>query len=217
MIMTSFLLSGEFSKFESLFLEKFHTIRHIKAGETIIAPNDDRSKNCYYVLEGIAAYIIIHEKGSVKTSSLRGPGTIFPLYYTHESTHMEKVLDVVARTDMTLIDIPKSELRQLIMEQPELSLALCDAWGKYATLLLYDVSSQLFDSASVRVCSFLYIQFLTYGSHLQVSHEKIGEATNVTRATVTKILNNLAKAKIISTGRNKLSILDVEQLRQYCS
>lgn len=217
MIMTSFLLSGEFSDFQDLFLERFHRIRHVAAGETIIAMSDDRSKNCYYVLEGVAAYIIMHEKGGAKTSSLRGPGTIFPLYYTHESTHMERVLDVVAQTDMTLIDIPKPELMQLMVQDPQIAIAMCDAWGKYATLLLYDVSSQLFDSASVRVCSFLYIQFLTYGPHLKTSHEKIGEATGVTRATVTRILSDLVKNEIIATNRNKLTILDVDHLLEYCS
>ncbi len=217
MVTPNFLLSGEFKAFEPLLMERFRTVKHVKKGDVIIAMTADRSKNCYYVLNGIAAYIIRHENGGEKISSLRGEGTIFPLYYTYGSTNIEGSLDVVALSDMTMINIPKDAFFDLMIEIPRLCIAMCDAWGKYATLLLYDVSSQLFDSANIRVCSFLYIQSLSLGRRLTMTHEEIGTATGVTRATVSKILGALSKEGIVSIGRNHLNILSVERLLNYCS
>lgn len=217
MLMPQFLLAGEFSAFEPLLLKRFHNVKHFAAGDTIIQMNADRSKNCYYVLDGVASYIMRHEDGGAKISSLRGKGTIFPLYYTYGSTNMESSLDVVAVSDLMTLDIPKKELMQLIIEIPQFGISMCDAWGKYATLLLYDVSSQLFDSASIRICSFLYIQHFSSGQQITMTHEEIGLATGVTRATVSRVLGALAKDGIITIKRNCVRIVSLNRLLEHCS
>lgn len=217
MIMPQFLLAGEFSAFEPILLERFHNRKHFSAGDTIIEMTADRSKNCFYVLSGVASYVMRHENGGTKITSLRGVGTIFPLYYTYSSTNMESSLDVIAVSDMEVIDIPKADLMQVMIDIPRFGIAMCDAWGKYATLLLYDVSSHLFDSANMRVCSFLYIQQLSSKNCIRMTHEEIGMATGVSRANVTRILGTLSKKGIISVARRRISILSVDQLLEYCS
>jgi len=215
--MPSFLFTGEFSAFEHVFKERFSNIKRVKKNCTIIDLTDDRSKNCYYVLSGTASYVLRHENGYAKVSSLRGPGTIFPLYYTYSSTNMESSLEVTALSNMELIDIPKAELLKLMIEIPRIGIAMCDAYGKYATLLLYDMSSQLFESANIRVCSYLYIQQLSFGRILQMTHEEIGDVTGITRATVSKILSDLRKEGIVKTGRNSITIESPAKLLKYCS
>lgn len=178
---------------------------------------DDRSRTCYYVLEGIASWVLRHENGGSKILSLRGPGTIVPLYYTYSSTAMEGTQEGIALSDMKLLCIPRQALRDLMLEVPHIAIAMCDAYVKYTTLLQYDVSSQVFDPANVRICSYLYIQYLSMGSAVNMTHEEIGEATGVTRATTSKVLSALAKDGIISTGRNRLTIIAVERLLEHCS
>lgn len=217
MIMPNFMFSGEFAAFEDVLKERFPNVKRFKKGDIIIGMNDDRSKNCYYVLSGTASYILHHENGGTKISSLRSKGTIFPLYYTYSSTNMESSLEMTALSDMVLIDIPKKELYDLMVEIPEVAIAMCDAYGKYTTLLLYEISSQLFESANNRVCSYIYIQHLSSDNIINMTHEDIGEATGVTRATVSRILSTLKKKGIISTSRSHIKVESSDDLLDYCS
>lgn len=220
MLSPNYLLAGDFLEFESIFLERFPQRKSFAANEIIIDLPDDRSKVCYYVLRGTAVYTLLHENGGAKLSTMRGVGTIFPLYYTYQSTTMERNLEVTALTAVETIVIPKEELRKLLLEIPEIAIAIIDAYGKYATILLYDNASQFFDSVKIKVCSFIYLQ--CYGNNANVpsfnmTHEQISKMTGVSRANVSRTISELRRDGVITTGHDRISVRDKDALMEYCS
>lgn len=107
MLTPSYLLSGDFFKYEELFKETFPQLIKFKKGEIIFRLSDDRSQHCYYVLDGVAIFTLEHESGREKGSTFRGKGSVFPLYYTFNKTALEGCLEVRAFTDMTVLKISK--------------------------------------------------------------------------------------------------------------
>jgi len=220
MLSPNYLLAGDFLKFESIFLERFPERKTFAANEIIIDLPDDRSKVCYYVLHGTAVYTLLHENGGAKLSTMRGVGTIFPLYYTYQATTMERNLEVTALTTMETIVIPKEELHKLMLEIPEIAIAMIDTYGKYATILLYDNASQFFDSVKTKVSSFIYLQCYGNNANLpsfNMTHEQISKATGVSRANVSRTISELRRDGIISTEHNCIYVQDKDALMEYCS
>lgn len=163
----------------------------------------------------------MHESGRLKVSTFRGDGTIFPLYVNYSETIMEKVLEVQAFTDITVLEIPKYRIHNLMMENPDFAMAMNGAYSKYTTLLLYDLTSQLFDNALVKTCSFLHI-YISYmqpavPSVIELTQEEIGDIIGLTRPNVSRALNVLKKDGIIETDRGLIRVTDHERLKTYCA
>ena len=133
MLQPNIVLTREFIQFEDLLKTTFKDRLSFNAGETILSTADDRDKYCYYVMSGLVRCEFVGYTGSLRTTTMRGEGTIFPLYYTHKVTSMEKVLEFLAETPCSLIKIKKEDLRELMIEVPAMWLAMMDAWGEYAT------------------------------------------------------------------------------------
>lgn len=216
MLMPNYYFANEFSEFDYLLKSRFKTKVHVEKGTTIIHPGDTR-KEYYYVVCGKATFILRHEDGGAKASSVRAAGSIFPLFYTYSSTSVESILEVRAQTAMDLLVIPRDDLHKLMLEFPEIAIAMCNAYGKYTTLLLHDSADTQFESARIRVCNFLALRALASGDVLTATHDCISEFTGITRATVSRILSDLNQQGIISTGRQKIEILSRELLLAECS
>ena len=216
MLMPNYIFENDFIEFEQLFRTRFPDTIHVKSGQVIIGPEDPR-KEYYYVIHGRASFVLRHEAGGAKVSSVRGQGTIFPLFYNFPSTNIERVLEVKARSNMELIVMPREDLLNLMLETPGIGVAMCDAYGKYTTLLLHEMTNILFDSVHIRVCDFLALQTQTSGDHISMTHDDIAELTGTTRATVTRVLNDLKNNEVISMSRKKIHILSREKLLAGCS
>ena len=210
MIKPNIVLEGEFLAFEELLSKHFPIRRTFDRGETIYGFSDDRSKYCFYVVNGLVSCSYLSESGIEMTSTMRGRGTIFPLYYTYKSTTIERTLEFAAARKTELIVIPKPELSRLMREEFDLALAMMDAWGEYATYILYTAETR-FDSVRHRVCGFLALHRPGDGN-IRMTHEAIARATGTTRENVTRVLSDLQKAGIVQLSRGRIVILDGERL-----
>jgi len=215
MIKPNITLEGEFSGFEDLLLERFPIHRVFDRGEVIYGFTDDRSKYCFYILRGLVQCSYINEAGVQMISTMRGEGTIFPLFYTHKSTTIERTLEFSAAKKTELVVIPKAELSGLMQEVPRLSLAMMDAWGEYATYVLYS-SETRFESVRQRVCGFIVLHGNGTGT-VSMTHEAIARATGTTRENVTRVLSDLQKLGIVKLSRGRIVVLDEDRLRDEAS
>lgn len=212
MLKPNITLAGEFVDFEELLSERFPIRRSFEKGEVIYGYTDDRSKYCFYVTSGLVQCTSLTESGAQMISTMRGEGTIFPLYYTHKSTSIERTLEFSAVKKTELIIIPKDELLQLMQETPELMMKMMDAWGEYATYVLYS-SETRFESVQSRVCGFLILHGNGAGT-IRMTHEAIARATGATRENVTRVLSDLQRAGIVKMKRGMTQIVDRERLEE---
>lgn len=220
MLMPTYLLAGEFSDFEDIIREVPGDIIHFSKGEAII-PLGAVRPYCYYVVEGLAVFSIVHESGRNKNCTFRGKGTIFPLYYSYDSTIMEQYLDVRAFTDVTLIRLTRTQIYSLMTKHAHFAIAMCDCYCKYATILQYDLETQLFDSALVKTSNFLYL-YLKYmhpsiPGVIELSQEEIGNTIGLSRSNTSRALNTLKSEKIIENYRGMIKVISMEGIIQHCS
>jgi len=210
-ITPTYLISGDFLEFEELFEKTFPHMIHFKKGDTIFRLTDDRSQYCYYILRGIATFTLHHESGREKGTTFRGKGSIFPLYYTFEKTTLESYLEVIAFTEMTVFKIDKPSLQKLMTDNPAIALRMCDAWGRYASSLLFITADQVFETAESRISNFLYIccnsPELCRNNIIHMTHAEIGMVTGLTREQISRTLGSLKKKGIVDMNRGRIQIL----------
>lgn len=214
MLKPTILLRGEFLAFEEQFKQRFQK-RQYGRGETILGFGDRRDRYCYYILKGRVSCTYLDEEGHVRTSTLRGAGTIFPLYYTYDRTSIEQTLEFTAFDNVELLVIPKRDLHQMMREDPDLAFAMMDAWGNYATYVLYAFEMQ-FDTIRKRVCSFLYLHGNGHG-RIKATHADIANAIGITRENVSRTLSALRDGGIISLSRGVIVIEDRDRLLEESS
>lgn len=220
MLMPSYLLAGEFKQFETDIRNMSSDIMSFKKGEAIISLGAKRPF-CYYVIEGLATFSIIHESGRNKTCNFRGNGTIFPLYYGYHATIMEQYMEVRAFTDMETIRLTRNQLHLLMAKYNRFAITMSDCYCKYATMLQYDLSSQMFDNALVKVSNFLYL-YLTYmqpvvPNVIELSQEDIGSTIGLSRSNTSRALGVLKNEGIIRNNRGLIQVVNMEKLIEYCS
>lgn len=217
MIKPTYLLTDEFTRFEHVFHASSFVRKRITKGSIIYHPEQKRDYS-YYILEGIAVFYLCHECGRDKITTFRGNGTIFPLYCEENQYSMEAHIGVKAVTDMTVLVIPKKQLKNLMLCIPELSLAMTQAYCKYCSVLLYDMENQLFENYTCRTCNFLYV-YTKYMKKLcvKLSHEDIAQATGITRSNVSRVISKLKKENILRCVKNGFEIVDEESLLAMCS
>ncbi|MDO4649847.1 MAG: cyclic nucleotide-binding domain-containing protein [Eubacteriales bacterium] len=160
MLLPSYLFQDEFSEFYDVIMQMPHTEKKYLKGETIIGPGSERPC-CFFVLEGLATFSILHESGRSKTSTFRGRHTIFPLYYSYSSTIMEQCMEVTAFTDILVAQFSRQQIYTLMVKYSGFALNMVDCYCKYATTLQYDLTSQMFDNTLMKTSNFLYI-YLKY-------------------------------------------------------
>ena len=220
MLMPRFLLSGEFSDFENEIRNLTSDIVIYKKGEPIICIGSSRSY-CYYVLDGLATFSIIHESGHVKTCTYRGIGTIFPLYYDFNSTIMEQYTEFRALTDIQLLRLTRQQLYLLMTKYTQFSIAMANCYCKYVTMLQYDLSSQMFDTALAKISNFLYLYLLythpVISGIIELSQEDIGNIIGLSRSNTSRALSVLKNEGIIRTHRGMIQVINVKKLTTYCS
>ena len=216
MLKPNVLMKGEFIEFEGLLKERFSLRRYLVKGDMAYGERERSNKNVFYVLKGMLDSYFVHEEGEKIHLLLRGPGTIFPLYYSYESTSMDRVLVSKAIENTELIIIPKSQLLDIMIEFPTMAIAMVDAYGKLATYLDYALASRLYDSVKTKVCGFILLHSAN-SNLLRFTHEEIASAIGSSRAKVSEVLSALKKEGIIDTSRGRLRVIDREELTRKCS
>lgn len=212
MIRPNIRLEKEFQQFETLFIDRFPIRRRVNKGQVIYGPMDDRSGKCFYILSGQVSCTFIDDAGNERISTIRGEGTIFPLYYTFNATTIERTLEFIADETTVLIEIPKNDLVTLMEEMPAVALAMMDAYGEYTTYLIYGTEMQ-HSPLQQKVCSFLALHGGDYGV-VRATHEQIAKSVGSTRENVTRILSKLQKQGIVSLSRGAVIVENPDKLNE---
>lgn len=220
LLLPSYLFSDEFRDFEEIILETSQDHVTYQKGEIISMPGDDRNY-CYYVIEGVAIFYLIHSSGRHKATSFRGEGTIFPLYYDYSQTLMEKYLEIQAFTDLKLIRLTRKQMYSLMFKYSAFAIAMSNCYCRYTTLLLYDLGIQMFSDVLIKTANFLYIYLIYMDKEktreIRMSQEEIGATIGVTRSNVTRALSRLKQDGIIQISRGKIKVLSRRKLLKYCT
>ena len=128
---------------------------------------------------------------------------------------LPRVSSAVAMTPCELVPIDRELLSREFAAHPELALAMMKYLARTVRLLSDQVDQMAFRPARWRVARFLTVNADGNGQ-VSCPQEEIAATISVSRVTVSRILNQLAREGLISLGYRSVQILDRPGLEALC-
>jgi CRP-like cAMP-binding protein len=194
--------------------------RSFRGGEVVFREGDD-SDTCYIVRSGHARAVREHGDGRSIALATFGPGDIFGELAMFDDE--ERSATVEAVDDVETLAILGPDMRRLMLQRPELAVALAAALSRRLRATNERLSSQSFQTVQSRVANVLS-QLVEQARAEGVDAEEVPiTATQVdvamlagsSRESASRFLASLERAGVISQGRGRLVVRDPDALRNY--
>lgn len=167
----------------------------------------------YYLKEGRVKSYIQSENGGERVLNIYGPGSLFG-----EASFLDelpRVSSAMALTPCQLVPIDRELVTQEIARDPKLALAMLKYLARTVRLLSGQVDQMAFRPAKWRVARYLLTLADSQGTVL-CTQDDIAASVSVSRVTVSRILNRLARDGVLQLGYRSVQLLKPEQLEQIC-
>lgn len=218
-IIPSFYFSHKFSRYKDI-IQKYDVQKvNFNKNDFLTTPGDINN-TAYYINSGILLFSLSHEKGSEKSLALFGPGSIFPIGLTDHKYKMDFEIILSAFSDLDVYKFSYLTLREIARDNHDFAIDLLEHNCDFTSYLFHDSVSQAFDSCTTRLCDVLYLYFVnTYNENntINISQSSLANFTGASKAQIERALKELRDLKILETSRNKIIILDLENLLSKCS
>ncbi len=213
-----FYFTNNFLKFHQLFQDNSIARKVFKKGSILLSENNG-GDSCVYIEKGWCQYSVIHDSGREKNLFLFGPHTLFPTYTSPKRYHIGEIGTAI--TDVEGLVLTQKRLNALMDGDHRLTKSVMDNYLEMFNYLIFDSINSSYNNAHIRVCNFLelFSNYLreTDGQTIQMSQEDLAKVVGVSRVQVSHIIAELRRQGIIETGRNQITILNEEKLREYCT
>ncbi len=194
--------------------------RRFAAGETVFREGD-HSNTCYIVRSGHARAIREHSDGRQIALATFGPGDIFGELAMFDDEERSATIDAIDAVEALAILGP--DMRRLMLQRPEIAVALAAALARRLRATNERLSSQSFQTVQSRVANVLS-QLVEQARAEGVEDAEVPiTATQVdvamlagsSRESASRFLASLERAGVISQGRGRLAVRDPDALRNY--
>ena len=167
----------------------------------------------YYLKKGRVKSFIQSPDGGERVLNLYQEGSLFGEASFFDE--LPRVSSAVAMTPCELVPIDRELLSREFAAHPELALAMMKYLARTVRLLSDQVDQMAFRPARWRVARFLTVNADGNG-RVSCPQEEIAATISVSRVTVSRILNQLAREGFISLGYRSVQILDRPGLEALC-
>jgi len=180
------------------------------------APAQSIDKTIYFIVSGhIKSVRINAETGRSVTLFLFGPGDMFDLLQLLHGASDETVFE--AYSDVSLLAVPHSEVREWFSRYPEFNRAILPYLGKMVAHL-EDLATDLALHDTETRLAHLILQHLEEdmhnGIHLinDMNHENLAQMIGSVRTVVNRQLQHWRQAGIIATDNGRITVKKLEML-----
>lgn len=194
-----------------------HIKKQFKKGEYIYLPNEHADR-MYFLMGGKVKIGAYSEDGKEITKAILGPGEVFGELSLMGENKRRDFAIAMEKTDTCLVTI--GEMKELIREHSGLELFIMKIISARLLKMEKRLESLVFKDSRTRVIDFL--RELTnekgrkVGYEFEVrgflTHQEIANLTATSRQTVTTVLNELKKKRIIDFNRRRLLVRSMEKL-----
>lgn len=172
----------------------------------------------FLILEGIVEVYTLSDKGEKFVAILFGKGDIFPISW---------IIDIVpeglyfrTKTDCVLLQYSKKDLRRMLSKSHELSQDLLTRVTHQFGFVSQRIIGLQFPYARERLAYRLISLSTKFGvnkgSTIELpyfSQSEIASSINITRESLNRELTRFKKLNLLSYGKNKLVIYDLEGIK----
>lgn len=199
------------------YFEMAGNVRHI-AKDEIVYMQGDASPNLYLISKVRVRMFYIGDDGKEITYQVVGEGQLIG-----ESAFLgyaARPVTVRAVNDVTLISCQAERLKPYFCQSKELTETILALLTDNYRFLCSQVRRLTLYNRFQRVASYLLDQTAPGHGNLGIrdgilpyTHEELGISLNLNRVTVTNVLNEFQKKKLVKLGRKKIQVIDREGLR----
>ena len=169
---------------------------------------------CFYFLkEGRVKSFIQSEDGNERVLNIYGAGSLFGEASFFDE--LPRVSSAVAMTPCQLVPIDRELVTQEIARDPELALAMMKYLARTVRLLSGQVDQMAFRPANWRVAQYL-LSHAGAQDLVSCTQDDIAASVSVSRVTVSRILNALARKGVVELGYRGLVLRDRAALEALC-
>ena len=168
----------------------------------------------YYLKEGRVKSYIQSEHGDERVLNIYKAGSLFG-----EASFLDelpRVSSAIALTPCQLVPIDRELVTQEIVKDPGLALAMMQYLARTVRLLSNQVDQMAFRPARWRIVKYI-LSLANVDGQVQCTQEDIATSVSVSRVTVSRILNDLARAELIELGYAYMKLLNRTALEALCS
>lgn len=200
-------------------LEARARLRKFPKGATIYLPRD-AADYVYVVQEGRVRLVSITRDGKQAILALFEPGDLFGELALAGAAERDEYAETVKPS--TVVSIPRDALEQVLEQNARLSLAVTRLIGWRRRRLERRLRNLLFCSNRERLTALLWDLVEQYGRRIpegllidiKLSHQDLASLIGVTRESVTLTLGELQLEGLVSVGRQRLVVRNLERLAQ---
>lgn len=167
----------------------------------------------YYLKEGRVKSFIQSEDGGERVLNIYRAGSLFGEASFFDE--LPRVSSAVALTPCQLVPIDRELVAQQFARDPELALSMVKYLARTVRLLSGHVDQMAFRPAQWRVARYL-LSLSPAGDVVHCTQDDIAASVSVSRVTVSRILNQLAKDGLVELGYRSLRLLDRPGLEALC-
>lgn len=188
-------------------------VETFERGKTIFFPGDP-AERVYFLLKGAVKLSRVYEAGEEITVALLRENSVFGVLSLITGNRSDRFYHSVAFTPVELVSVPIEQVEKALKEDPELSMVLLRGLSSRILQTEMMIETLAHRDMGSRLVSFLLILCRDFGLpgtdgvtvDLKLSHQAIAEAIGSTRVTVTRLLGDLRKQKMISIHKKKITV-----------
>jgi global nitrogen regulator NtcA len=196
-------------------------VETFERGKTIFFPGDP-AERFYLLVRGAVKLSRVYEAGEEITVALLRENSIFGVLSLITGDRSDRFYHSVAFTPVELLSVPIEQVEKALKEDPELPLILLRGLSSRILQTEMMIETLAHRDMGSRLVSFLLILCRDFGApsaegvtiDLKLSHQAIAEAIGSTRVTVTRLLGDLRRQKMISISKKRITVHNPIELGQ---
>ncbi|HEV7258733.1 MAG TPA: Crp/Fnr family transcriptional regulator [Bosea sp. (in: a-proteobacteria)] len=185
---------------------------HHLAAREVLFLKGDTSDGLYAIRRGLIRIGTTDDLGQQMTMNILGGGDIFGEIALLDGR--SRTADAVAMEDTDMFFLPRHDFLGLLKSDPSIALQLLELLCARLRDLIERMEETTFLSAETRLARRILMLVTDYGAEVHASQEELASLAGVTRETVNRHLQNWKRDGILSLGRGRLMIHDLEDLKR---
>lgn len=203
-----------FAGFEQDALSKIAAIcrqRRLASREVLFLKGDP-SDGLYAIRRGLIRIGTMDDLGQQMTMNLLGGGDVFGEIALLDG--QSRTADAVAMDDTDLFFLPRREFLSLLASEPSIAQQVIGLLCARLRDVIGRMEETTFLPSAIRLARRILVLAADYGSEVRASQEELASLTGVTRETVNRHLRSWKRSGVISLGRGRLLIHDIDDFRR---
>jgi CRP-like cAMP-binding protein len=185
--------------------------RRLAARETLFFKGDT-SDGLYAIRRGLIRIGTTDDLGRAMTMNVLGAGDVFGEIALLDGR--SRTADAVALENVELLFLPRRAFLNLLADEPSIALQVIELLCARLRDLIERMEETTFLPAETRLARRILTLATDYGTELRASQEELASLTGVTRETVNRQLQAWKRDGILSLGRGRLRIHDLDDIRR---